>query len=176
MPRKSDWAHAYNQQAVADLQAAMSLGGSPISVLGMLLQMSFEKASKAALLYGGRATVEDTQRTHRAALSLMSILKNNRIVLQRLTSRRPEFWHQTVVTVEELTNLQPQVSQGGPWLEYPWISGAKETVRWPEEHLAPRLRTIFNTENQPLGRLPEIFKFAELLTDNAASIFGSRRR
>lgn len=166
------WAAAYLAQAEADLRAAEEVGPSHISVFGMLLQMSFEKSAKAALLYGGRVSVEKTQRTHAAAVSLMKILKDNEMLLERVTDRRPDYWRPVVVAVESLTNFHPQVAAKGPWLEYPWKPGAGDRVNWPDKHLAPRLRSIFNTQSDPLGRIPDILQFAHILISKADSIFG----
>ena len=174
MTDPSDWADAYIEQARADLAAAEFLDGQHLSVLGMLLQMTFEKIAKAALLYGSRISVEDTQKGHRSALSLMKIFKDVPFLLERVTGTPPDPWHAVVVTVENLTRFHPQVSESGPCLEYPWHSDTEGEIRWPERDLTPALRSLFNTENQHLGRLPDVFRFAHMLCDSAGEVFHSR--
>lgn len=175
MSEASKWAHAYIRQAEAELKAAEALGGTCISVLAMLLQMTFEKAAKGALLYGDMVDIEDARRHHRAGLSLMKIFKDHPYLLNRLTGKYQDDWRPIVAAIEAITRLHPQVSESGPILEYPWYVDGEDEVRWPEKHLEPYLRAILNTDRQPLGRLPEIFRFAHLLCDNADEVFSGAK-
>lgn len=171
MPDSREWAAAYIHQARADLNAAEQIERAHLSILGMLLQMTFEKAAKGALLYSHSMKVQDARRTHRAAISLMRILRTNDALLSRLTETPAGPWRPVVTAIEGLSYLHPQLAQG-PCLEYPWLQSSDASVCWPAEHLQPNLHSIFNLRRQALGRLPRIFRFAHILCDRAPTVFG----
>jgi hypothetical protein len=61
-----EWADAFLAQARVDLEAARLVEAVP-SVFAMVLQMTFEKLAKAALLRSGATALSTATTTHRAA-------------------------------------------------------------------------------------------------------------
>lgn len=137
---REEWAFAYVAQAREDLNAAIALQGRFNSVLAMLLQMTFEKLAKAALLYGKRISVEQAQRSHHAAVSLMRIFRKNPRLLELFPGKAQKKWIPTVTLVENLTKLHPQLAKRGPQLEYPWEAD-DGTIASPAIDLIPLLQS-----------------------------------
>ena len=133
-----DWAEAYRQQALADLEGARRVQGAEPSVLAMLLQMALEKLGKAALLRSRLMTVARAERTHQAATAMMQAIGRNRRMCARLGLNREYVRHVLTPMVDQLESLNPSVVRRrggrGPWLEYPWVDPTDE-VRWPARHL-----------------------------------------
>lgn len=168
---REDWANAYVRQAKVELEAARALQGQYPSVLAMLLQMTFEKLSKAALLFGKRTKVEDVQHTHGAANSLMRIFRNHPSLLDAYPGAYKGRWRQTVSLVEAITNFHPSLVETGPQLEYPW-QAADGTVKSPVDDLTPVLESLWQSPHQELKRLTDLFIFANVLADNVEEVFG----
>jgi hypothetical protein len=86
MASHTDWANGYLAQARADLAAA----SAPVhpSVRAMLLQMSFEKIAKAALLKSGQWSPTNAQTSHRGASHMMTQILRRR-VLAKVGFERP---------------------------------------------------------------------------------------
>ena len=87
MATAREWAIGYLSQAREDLKGASAVSGQAPSVFAMLLQMTFEKLAKAALLRSNQMTVDGAQRTHAAASRMIHVLRLTRGSRQR-THRR----------------------------------------------------------------------------------------
>lgn len=168
--RRHQWAAAYVAQAREDLEAAKSLEGKHPSVLAMLLQMVFEKLAKGALLYGKRITVDDAQKNHQAAVSLMTIFTDIPALLELFPGKHQRKWLPTVTLVKNLTKLHPSIVERGPQLEYPWEL-EDGTVRNPVDHLEPKLRSLLHSPDDRHRRLAHLFTFATFLADHAERLF-----
>ena len=91
--------------------------------------MTFEKTAKAALLYGGRVSVEDARKTHRSALSLMKVFKDLPMLLERFTERHPERWRAVVMTVENLTRFHTQIWEEALSVCYAHVGQREDNTR-----------------------------------------------
>ncbi|RVU44720.1 hypothetical protein EA187_09255 [Lujinxingia sediminis] len=169
--QREAWASAYVDQAREDLRVAQMLQGRHPSVLAMLLQMVFEKLAKAALLYSKKIDVEDAQRTHKAAESLMAIFRTHPRFLGVFPGTSQRRWLPTAKLVAELTRLHPQIARGGPHLEYPW-EREDGTIGVPARDLEPLLESLWGSPQGQLKRLSDLFTFARILADNAEKVFG----
>lgn len=168
---REDWARAYVRQASEELEAAKALKGRYPSVLAMLLQMIFEKLSKAALLFGKSMTVRDVQRTHGAANSLMMIFRNRPSLLDAFPGKYKRGWQTTVSLVERITNYHPSLADEGPQLEYPW-ERADGSVETPVDDLTPILESLWHSPHQKTKHLTDLFAFATVLANNVEDVFG----
>ncbi len=130
MAGSKDWADAHLAQAAEDLTAAKKLGGRVPSVLAMLLQMVFEKTAKAALLRSSEMTVAKARASHRSASRMVAVLKRNRSILHKIGGRNAYAWKDVLPVVTELERAHPQLSEGGPQLEYPRQDVATDEVLW----------------------------------------------
>ncbi len=164
MATSRDWADAYLAQARADLDAASRLEGACPSAFAMLLQMVFEKMSKAALLRSAQLTVTKAVKSHRAAAMMVNLLLRYRALV-------PTFGGdvKTLVlpAVIELENAHPQFATSGPKLEYPWEDLTTGNVLWPSRDLdiAKRLSSSAST----LG--PRVLRFATELSRRFDAVF-----
>jgi len=129
------WARAYLAQAQEDLAAAWRVGGEAPSVFAMLLQMVFEKMAKAALLRSSQLTIAKACGSHRAAARMVAVLKRNRRMLRLLGGGNAYAWKDVLPVVVELERAHPQLSEGGPQLEYPWQDPDTSEVLWPARDL-----------------------------------------
>jgi len=165
---KREWADAYLEQAHQDLEAARILTGKAPSVLCMLLQMVFEKAAKAALLRSGQITVNKANSSHKAASTLIQILKRHRSYLEAIGSGNAFEWKDILPLVQELERANPQLSQQGPHLEYPWEDPQDGSIRWPARDLpvVQRLSDPLDTSG------PRLVRFAGQLCKQVNSLFG----
>jgi hypothetical protein len=136
MASRTDWSSAFLEQAKDDLKAARALAISPAksyAVICMLLQMVFEKLSKAALIRQGY-DLEAIQKFHKAATSFMLLLRNDKVLREQL--EQPASVFGLTANVRELERLHPSNSQGKtPKLEYPWEDPGSGAVLWPAAHL-----------------------------------------
>ena len=73
MAGNREWAEAFLEQAKEDLKAAQTVGLSAPSDFCMLMQMTFEKAAKAALLLQGTIRLEKAVSSHSAASRLIRL-------------------------------------------------------------------------------------------------------
>lgn len=158
MATATDWAESYLAQARVELAAASK--AIDASVRAMLLQMTFEKLAKAALLKSGQWQPKNTWATHRGASHMMTILLWQRF-LGRLQYKRPVVEHVIKPMVDQLENLHPSLNQTGPWLEYPWLT-ATGTVASPCRDLP-----VLATSN----RVALLMRFASTLIENHNRIF-----
>lgn len=76
MPAELEWAAGYLTQARVELAAAREPVDS--SVRAMLLQMTFEKIAKAALLKNGQWSIARAQQNHHGATHMMGQLLQRR--------------------------------------------------------------------------------------------------
>ncbi|MGM0575293.1 MAG: HEPN domain-containing protein [Myxococcota bacterium] len=161
MASRRDWADAYLAQAEEDLNAArllLSRQGAT-SVVCMLLQMVFEKASKAALLRSGQISVRKAVSSHASASTLVSILKRQRRYLHTLGGGDPFRWAGVLPLVQELERAHPVLAAPGqPQLEYPWEDPATGAVMWPGRDLplVVRLKDPRNTNAPRLMNLAAV--------------------
>jgi hypothetical protein len=130
-----DWANAFLAQAKADLAAAeaVSASGAASSPLAMLLQMVFEKLTKAALLRTGSAALEHVTTTHASARRVLLLLRREQRRFAPLGG--PQAWQDVLWMIEELERAHPQLAGStSAKLEYPWetVAGA---IQWPERDL-----------------------------------------
>lgn len=158
MASTSDWAAGYLAQARADLNAARILGAQEPSVLAMLLQMTFEKLAKAALLRSRAISIAKACSSHKAASQMMRVLKRQR--------RGPTGdWQQAFRVVTELEQAHPALAAGAQ-LEYPW-EGPGGEIRWPADHLS--IAAELGSPKKRLGA--QILQFARRLSDEFDQVF-----
>jgi hypothetical protein len=134
------------------------------SVFAMLMQMAFEKFAKAALLRAGAVTLQHAQSTHRAASQMVKIMRLQRRFLAPLGG--PNVWLDVLWAVEALEGVHPTLAQGGPQLEYPWVTSA-DVVQWPAQHL-PIAASFGNPRNNLAAR---VIAFASNLDAHFDDIF-----
>jgi len=163
MATDRDWADGYLAQARADLAAARHLGTAECSVLAMLLQMVFEKSTKAALLRSGAITFAAARSSHKGASRMIAAMRLQRGLMTPMGG--PHVWHAAFEVVEALERAQPSLAQGGAQLEYPW----EETtgIKWPERDLVIAARL----GNARSNLAAHVSKFANQLDRHFDSIF-----
>jgi len=165
---KREWADAYLAQAQEDLLAARRLTGHAPSVLCLLLQMVFEKAAKGALLRSGQISVSKACSSHKAASTLIQILKRHREYLAAIGSGSAYEWKDVLPLVQELERANPQLAQDGPQLEYPWEDPGDGSIRWPARHLP-----IVQRMDDPRDTSgPRLVRFAGQLCEQIETLFG----
>lgn len=166
MATPKDWADAYLAQARADLEAAMRLEANCPSVFAMLLQMVFEKMSKAAMLRSSQLTIDKAVSSHPAAARMVVLLLRYRGVVPTFGGDLKTFVLPAVIDLEK---AQPQIAGPGPKLEYPWEDKATREVRWPARDLAIVKR--LSTAGSTLG--PRVLRFANELSQKFDAVFPS---
>ncbi len=165
MAVERDWADAYLAQARADLEGA-ALAQSAPSVFAMLLQMTFEKFAKAALLRSGAITLENATTKHAAASLMIGALR--RRMRKNNVLGGSKAWEDVLSLVPELERLHPAVIKNtGPQLEYPFEL-RDGRVGWPARHLAIA-QTLGKPRSGNLGR--RVLDFAQRLSDNFETVF-----
>lgn len=135
MATERDWADAYLAQARIDFTAARRAGTGAPSAFAMLLQMTFEKFGKAALLRSGSIVLASAKTSHRAASRMVATMRLQKGLMAPMGG--PHVWHAAFEVVEALENAHPQLAgkaPGTPQLEYPWESPSG-TIHWPERDL-----------------------------------------
>lgn len=163
MASPREWSDPYLAQARADLDGARLVDANVPSVLAMLLQMTFEKLAKDALLRSGAVSVEWATGTHRSASHLVRVLRLQRGIMAPLGG--PLVWQDALWAVDALERGHPTLSAGGPQLEYPWLAAGN--VRWPARDL-PIAQSLANPRSNLAARL---LQFASKLTDRFDQIF-----
>jgi hypothetical protein len=164
MASNAEWAHAYLEQARADLAGAQAVSGSSPSTLAMLVQMVFEKYAKAVLLRQNAVSLAWAQSTHGAATRMLLVLRRQRDLLQPLGGTRS--WEDVLWVISALEAAHPQLAPAhAPQLEYPWedVNGG---VNWPARDL--RIAQALGDSNNPLGA--RVLRFAEALSIHFESI------
>lgn len=78
--------------------------------------------------------VERAQSTHIAASEMVRMLALDKRACNRIGWSNEAIRKRVTPLVHELERAQPQLAQGGPCLEYPWLSPTRG-VLWPNEHL-----------------------------------------
>jgi hypothetical protein len=150
------WCTALRGQADEDLRAAEQLAGqegAPLSVLAMLLQMSFEKIAKAALARADPLSFVAHLRKHRAASVMLAQIRNHR----RYAALRYR-WKELLPVVEALERSNPALSPHGRHLEYPWEDDSGV-------HLPRELPVVAELGDPIRPRAPELLRMGrELLT------------
>jgi hypothetical protein len=164
MATPREWADGYLAQARADLDGASIVDAAVPSVLAMLLQMTFEKLAKAALLRSGAVDVAWASRTHRAASHMLRALRLQRGLMAPLGG--PLVWQDVLWAVDALEQVHPSVAQGGPQLEYPWEQ-TNGTIAWPARDLAIA-RALGNPKSNLGAR---VLQFAATLVERFDRIF-----
>ncbi len=173
MATAREHADAYLAQAREDLIGAKALVHAGTvnpslvapSVLAMLLQMTFEKLAKAALLRNGSMTVDAARATHSAASGLVSRLRRHRRLLVPLGG--DIVWRDVLAIVPELERAHPQLAgPGGAQLEYPW-EGSNGEIRWPARDLAIAKQLSDPISNRGL----RVITFASKLVEAFDQIF-----
>ncbi|MFI5297488.1 MAG: hypothetical protein ACHREM_05265 [Polyangiales bacterium] len=127
-----DWADAYLAQARDDLAGARLVGVSVPSVFAMLMQMTFEKFAKAALLRSGGTTLVAATTSHKAASRLVAAMRLQKGLLSPIGG--PHVWHAAFEAIEALERAHPAIARGTAQLEYPWESSSG--IDWPGRDLA----------------------------------------
>lgn len=150
MSQPLDWSTAFKLQAQEDLNAAQKLADSKTSysTLCMLLQMVFEKTTKAILVKQGYHS-----KSHVIASRLLDILGRT-----GKASRLPLPSPSVQSFILELEGAHPSMSRDRyPQLEYPWED--QSVIRTPSLHLPLVLRV-----QNPRDRiLPECMRYARAL-------------
>jgi hypothetical protein len=159
-----DWAEAYLAQARVDLEGARLVQAIP-SVFAMLLQMSFEKLAKAALLKSGAIHLEHAKSTHRAASHMVRLLRLQRQKMKALGGAI--VWEDVLSVVPELERVHSALVQAGPQLEYPFEL-REGVVGWPARDL-PIARVLGSARKGNLGR--RVLDFADKLSANFDAVF-----
>ena len=132
MATERDWADAYLAQARIDFGAARLTGTQVPSTFAMLLQMTFEKFGKAALLRSGSIVLATAKTSHKAASRMVAAMRLQKGLMAPMGG--PHVWHAAFEVVEALENAHPQIAgkaTGTPQLEYPWETSAG-AIQWPE--------------------------------------------
>jgi hypothetical protein len=159
-----DWADAYLAQARADLEAVRLLGGRAPSVTAMLLQMTFEKLGKAALLRSSAVSLEWAKTTHAAASRMLLVMQRQRGLFAPMGG--PQVWQDVLWTVATLERAHPQLAQGAPQLEYPWETPTG-AIQWPARDLA--IAAALSDPRRGFGA--RVARFASLLAERFDQIF-----
>lgn len=163
-----EWADAFLAQARADLAAAdaVAMSGISGSSLAMLLQMVFEKLSKAALLRTRSATLDDVTSTHMTARRVLLILRRERRRFGPLGGASA--WGDVIWIIEEIERAHPQNARGraDAKLEYPWETSAG-AIQWPERDL-PVAKHLGNPQSNLKVR---VSKFADQLASRFDQLF-----
>ena len=166
MASNREWAEAYLEQAKEDLKAAQAIKLNAPSDFCMLMQMTFEKAAKAALLRKGSTQLNKAESSHKAASNLVRILKANRGYLPLTDTGKPYMWKDILPLVTELERAQPSLAgKGQPKLEYPW-ENSEGKVCWP----ARDFPLIVRLKSSP-QIAPRMMKFASLLISDITRVF-----
>jgi len=166
MASNREWAEAYLEQAREDLKAAQIGRINAPSDFCMLMQMTFEKAAKAALLRKGTIRLEKAVSSHSGASKLVKILKTNREYLPLADMGKPYLWKDILPLLTELERSQPSLAgKGQPSLEYPW-ENSEGTVCWP----ARDFPMIARLKSSP-QIAPRLLKFASLLISDISRGF-----
>ena len=128
-----DWSDSFLEQAREDLRAAWAVstaGGSP-STLCMLIQMVFEKLTKAAYARSGQVV----PKTHQIVAYLFQHILLRDPVGKTLLQENPNVQQ----FVEALENAQPSIAGKQvpvwPQLEYPWEDASSGAFHYPARHL-----------------------------------------
>lgn len=167
MASERDWADAYLAQARADFGAARLVGTQVPSTFAMLLQMTFEKFGKAALLRSGSITLITARTSHKAASRMVAAMKLQRGLMAPMGG--PHVWHAAFDVVEALENAHPQVAgraPGTPQLESPWET-ATGVIQWPEHDLP----TCARLSNPHSNLTTHLLDFATKLDRHFDAIF-----
>lgn len=166
MATQRDWADGYLAQARADLVGARLVGAAEPSVFAMMMQMAFEKFAKAALLRTGAITLESAQASHRAASTMVAVMRRQRGLMAPMGG--PLVWHAAFDVVEALERAQPSVARGNnaAKLEYPWETTAG-AIQWPARDLA----IVANLGNPRSNLIAHVGEFAFRLNRHFDSIF-----
>jgi hypothetical protein len=144
-----------------------SLSSASPSVVAMLLQMVFEKVTKAAKLRQGQLTFGQ-HRSHFGAARFLQSIKRYRHIRQALNLPRIEAWEAVLPLIIALEHAHPQAQQDqGPQLEYPWVEGTPPVVRGPATDLA----IVQRLANPKDMALPRLANFANALTANLDRAF-----
>jgi hypothetical protein len=99
----------------------------------MLLQMTFEKLGKAALLRSGAMAIDTARSSHKGAVRMVQLVARDKHACRRL-GWKPENVKRLVPIVDELERAQPALAKNSPCLEYPW-EDPRGNVQWPARHL-----------------------------------------
>lgn len=168
MPAELEWAAGYLTQARVELAAAREPVDS--SVRAMLLQMTFEKIAKAALLKNGQWSIARAQQNHHGATHMMGQLLQRR-QLNKLDYNRNTLQNVIKPFVDQLEQLHPAVARAqgrnaGPWLEYPWPT--------PLNSVAVPCRDLPNLADFGVrsARVLQLLQFAQHLLDEHDRLFG----
>ncbi|MBI2389527.1 MAG: hypothetical protein HYV09_08015 [Deltaproteobacteria bacterium] len=167
MATDRDWADAYRAQARADFGAALLAGTQFPSAFAMLLQMTFEKFGKAALLRSGAIALTTARTSHKAASRMIATMRLQRGLMAAMGG--PYAWHAAFEVVEALENAHPQLAgraPGTPQLEYPWET-ATGAIQWPERDLDIAARLA----NPRSGLAAHVVDFATKLDRHFDAIF-----
>jgi len=166
-----EWVAALLHQAGADVSAAAKVAEGydgeaheltrmRIAVFAMLLQMVFEKVSKAALARSDFAAFHNIRKTHATASRMLKAMagQNKYLALRRR-------WKIAFTVVRELERAHPALAREGPHLEYPWE--LPERVALP----ATDLSVVATLADSKSGRAPELLRLADELIQNFNRLF-----
>lgn len=163
MASNQEWANAYLEQAKEDLKAAtiIPLKEAP-SVFCMLMQMTFEKTAKSALIKKGQMSLKKAKGSHAAASKLIEFLKTHQNYLSLANMGKTYMWNDILPLVRQLERAQPSEAKKDKMmtfqLEYPWEESSNKEIRWPAKHFP------LNTQLQAnVNTIPRLVKFASVL-------------
>ena len=172
MATDRDWAEGFLAQARADLEAARvlitrnAITTRSAAVFSMLLQMSFEKFAKAALLRSGAMSYGAAKSSHKGASRMVAVMRVQKRLIAPMGGQH--LWGAAFEVIEALERAQPSLAKthGGPQLEYPWEAVAG-IVQWPARDLpiASRLASPSST------LVLHVLDFGEKLNQQFDAIF-----
>lgn len=169
MSGRHEWAKAYLEQAKEDLIAAKTIQLDAPSAFCMLMQMTFEKAAKAALLLKGEIQLEKALKTHAAASKLINAIKAYREYFPLPNTGSPYLWKDILPLVTQLERAQPALAGKKPpiqhQLEYPWENSFGE-ICWPAKHFPMNTLLLSSPTTAP-----RLLRFAGYLISDIERLF-----
>ncbi len=131
----------------------------------MLLQMVFEKFSKAALLRQAQLPLATIRGSHKTASRMLHSLRRQPAVFALLGGAK--VWEDVLWLVGALEAAHPQLAaRHDPQLEYPWedVHGA---IQWPARNL--QIAKLLSDSRKVLA--PRVFRFAESVDQHFDAMF-----
>ncbi len=101
---------------------------------------------------------------------MVATIKRDIAIRKVLGYGNPGTWRHILPVVQELERAHPQLSQGGPHLEYPWEDSSTGKICWPEQNL--QIALLFGDPKSKVGN--HLLKFATQLSVNFDKIFPHR--
>lgn len=155
-----EWSSALLDQAEIDLHVAELLEGHAelAPVLGMILQMSFEKIAKAHVAKSNWPAFRQVRRTHAVARKLARTLKRDPLLGGTLGARGLRS-ASVLNWMVALTDAHPALAKEGPHLEYPWEDSTGV-------HLPAEVPIVGELSDARSLAAPHLLRFARVLLNH----------